>query len=212
MMILLLSIAAAISGLLAIWFACRQVWGGFYFCKPLTTLLILLIPLLGEGEIQLYGGLILGGLGLSLLGDIFLMLPENRFLAGWGAFLAAHLLYITAFTSGLSELRWEPALPIFGLASAALIYLFPHLSRFKLPVTLYVGVISLMAWTAWSRWLGDAAAGFPLAASGAALFMISDWILALDRFKGKFKSARALNLLTYYAAQMLIALSAVKPG
>lgn len=29
----------------------------------------------------------------SLLGDIFLMLPRERFLAGLGAFLLAHLAY-----------------------------------------------------------------------------------------------------------------------
>ena len=42
---------------------------------------------------------------------------------------------------------------------------------------------------------------------GAVLFVISDTILAADRFKGAFKPARALNLITYFGAQWLIASS-----
>jgi uncharacterized membrane protein YhhN len=37
------------------------------------------------------------------------------------------------------------------------------------------------------------------------LFVISDTILAINRFRGAFKPARALNLTTYFAAQWLIA-------
>ena len=44
---------------------------------------------------------------------------------------------------------------------------------------------------------------------GAVLFVISDSVLALDRFRGEFGAARALTLSTYYAAQWLIASSVV---
>jgi len=47
--------------------------------------------------------------------------------------------------------------------------------------------------------------GALLASVGAFLFIISDTILAIDRFRGAFKLARALNLTTYFAAQLLIA-------
>ncbi len=207
MTIYLLTGGILLSGILAVWFSYRQPHPGFYILKPLTTILILLIPILGRGEISLYGKFILAGLGFSLLGDIFLMLPGDRFLAGLGAFLIAHLVYIIAFTAGQREFFWIPALPILGLAGGTVLLLYRYLGKMRIPVYLYVAVISGMAWMAWSRWMGEPRLESLLAAWGGVLFMISDLILALDRFKGKFKSARTLNLLTYYAAQWLIAIS-----
>lgn len=212
MVLVILSGAAALAGALAVWFAYRQPSRGFYVFKPLTTVLILLIPLLGKGGIDMYGGFILAGLGFSLLGDIFLMLPKDRFLAGLGAFLMAHLFYIIAFTAGLRELRWEPALPVFGLAVVAILLLSPYLQKEKLPVYLYIGVISVMAWMAWSRWLGRPAVELLLAACGGVLFMFSDLVLALDRFRGPYTWARAINLSTYYLAQWMIATSVLDLG
>ncbi|MCB0156555.1 MAG: hypothetical protein KDD83_00360, partial [Caldilineaceae bacterium] len=71
----------------------------------------------------------------------------------------------------------------------------------------YMAVILVMGWQALARWLtlGTLAAG--LAAVGALLFVISDSVLALDRFRGRFVMARLLVLSTYFAAQWLIAWS-----
>ena len=49
-----------------------------------------------------------------------------------------------------------------------------------------------------------------LAFFGAVLFIISDSILALNRFREPFAVARVLNLSTYFAAQWLIAFSISK--
>jgi uncharacterized membrane protein YhhN len=209
MAVIWISIGAVVSGLLTVWFAYRQPDPGYYLFKPLTTSLILVLVFLGPGDISLYDGLIGAGLVFSILGDILLMLPSDRFLAGLGAFLITHLLYISAFSAGLSELFWEPALPILGLALLAILLLDRKLKEKRLPVYLYIAVISAMAWTAWSRWMGAPGTGSLLAACGAALFLFSDLILALNRFKSGFKSAQAGNLLSYYLAQLLIALSAV---
>jgi len=50
-------------------------------------------------------------------GDVFLMLPSDRFVAGLVAFLMAHLCYIAAFGSEIDALAWWPLIPpvIFGV-------------------------------------------------------------------------------------------------
>ena len=71
-----------------------------YVFKPLTTVLIIaLAAQLPAEPASRYRMAILAGLVLSLAGDVFLMLPADRFIAGVAAFLAAHLAYLTAFTS-----------------------------------------------------------------------------------------------------------------
>lgn len=209
MVIGFLSLTVLISGMLAIWFGYQQPPGGFYLFKPLTMVLIILIPVMGGGNLSIYKLLILGGLIFSAAGDIFLMLPKERFLAGLVAFLIAHLFYIAGFLIDQGSLIWWPALPVLVVTGIVGWNLKDGFGKLKVPVMIYMGVISAMVWLAWSRWCGIRGTGNLLALCGAALFMISDLILAVNRFKIEIKSARALDLLTYYTGQWLIALSVV---
>ena len=176
-----------------------------YIFKPLTMLLIGLVAILGQGAPPFYKVMIITGLVFSIMGDVFLMPPSDRFVAGLVAFLIAHLFYIGAFVPAIGAFRWWPLVPfaLFGLG--VYLYLAPSLGKLKLPVLLYVGVIMVMAWVAWERWLQTGQSGALLAAFGAVLFVISDTILALNRFRVPFKSARFFNLTTYFTAQWLIA-------
>ena len=184
----------------------RQV----YLFKPLTTALILTLAVLTPSADPRYQAAIAVGLVLSLAGDVFLMLPRDRFLPGLVSFLLAHIAYLIAFTSGQgSEAAVGPFIA-YGIVGAAIFaLLWPGLSRrLRVPVAVYVVVITLMAGVALARWLelGDRHA--LAAALGAAFFVVSDALLALDRFRWSFRSARAAVLGTYWAAQYLIALSA----
>ena len=72
----------------------------FYISKPLTTTLILLpVLVLASNSTSAYAPLIAAGLAFALLGDILLMLPEERFVMGIGSFAATHALYLAAFIS-----------------------------------------------------------------------------------------------------------------
>jgi uncharacterized membrane protein YhhN len=64
-----------------------------------------------------------------------------------------------------------------------------------------------MVWVAWGRSWVLPTPGSTFAAAGAALFMASDAILALNRFRRPFRSAQTLIMTSYVAAQALIALS-----
>lgn len=211
MMIWLLSFGVLLSGILAIWSGYRQPQGAFYLFKPLTVILIILIPVLGEEGFSLLKGLILIGLLCALLGDVLLMLPDDRFLAGLAAFLMAHLFYMGGFLSDQGTPTYWPILPVFGLAGLLGWTLRDGLGKMRIPAWIYTGVISAMVWLAWSRWISGGQGYQLLAFCGAVLFVISDAILALNRFKAKFKPSRGLNLSFYYAGQWLIAISLISP-
>jgi uncharacterized membrane protein YhhN len=179
-----------------------------YLFKPLTMVFILLIAVqAGKPDAVLYKYAIIAGLICSLAGDVFLMLPSDRFVAGLVSFLIAHLFYIAAFTSGTGfGFSWR-LLPcvIYGIVIFSI--LSPSLGKMKLPVLVYMMVILVMAWQAWERWSQIGQSATLLAFLGAVLFLISDSALAINRFRGRYESAQALILSTYFAAQWLIALS-----
>lgn len=178
-----------------------------YIFKPLTMLLIGLMAILGQGAPPFYKYMIIAGLVFSIMGDVFLMLPTDRFVAGLVVFLIAHLFYIGAFVPEIDAFRGWPLIPFALFGIVIYLYLAASLGKLKLPVLFYIGVIMVMAWVAWERWIQTGQSGALLAAFGAVLFVVSDTILAINRFRAPFKSARFLNLATYFAAQCLIALS-----
>lgn len=135
------------------------------------------------------------------------ILPD-RFLAGLVSFLIAHLFYIWAFTSGAGfGFSLGPVVPLTLYGIFMCFILMPYAGNMKLPVIVYMTVILVMAWQAWEQWGVTGERETLLAAIGAALFLISDSLLAVNRFRIQFKSALALILGTYFAAQWLIALS-----
>ena len=180
-----------------------------YLFKPLTMVFILLMAVQArQPGASLYKVAIIAGLVCSLAGDIFLMLPSDRFIPGLVSFLMAHLFYITAFTSGtgfgFSVWSLTPCL-IYGIFMFSI--LLPYLGKMKVPVLVYMVVILLMARQAWERWSQTGQSEALLAFLGAVLFLISDSALAVNRFRGRYQSAQALILSTYFAAQWLIARS-----
>lgn len=180
-----------------------------YVFKPLAMVFIILLALQGERpDASLYKYAIIAGLGFSLVGDIFLMLPVKRFIEGLVSFLVAHLCYIVAFSAGirLSFSSWLLALFLLYVVIMFAI-LFPHLGKMKLPVLVYELVIVIMAWRAVERWAQIGDTGALLALAGAILFVISDSAWAINQFVRRYKSAQALILSSYFCAQWLIALS-----
>jgi uncharacterized membrane protein YhhN len=212
MLVALLTILAICSGSLHVRAEYRGPRNQVYLFKPLTTILILLIAAQADTpELARYKYAIVAGLVCSLAGDILLMLPSDRFVAGLVSFLIGHLFYITAFTSGtgFGFSFWLPA-PFVVFGAVMFRILSPHLGKMKLPVVAYMSVILVMAWQAWERLIQTGQIAALLASVGAVLFVVSDSTLALGKFRGRFRSARAVALSTYYAAQWLIALSVTK--
>lgn len=183
--------------------------------KPLAMALAIALVVLrarGQGGLRRFDALLVAGLAFSLAGDVLLMLP-GHFIAGLVAFLLAHLCYIVLFRQGVGWLPrpWALAATL-GVGAALYAVLFGGLGPVLRPaVAAYVVVIGFMA----AQAIGRAAALKDKAslavAIGSVCFMLSDSLLALNRFHQPLPMAQAWVLSTYYAAQALIALHA-RPG
>jgi len=141
------------------------------------------------------------------------MLPGNKFIPGLASFLAAHLAYIWAFTLGVgfapAQLPWLAPFAFFGLMVVVFLWRGLPDAALKGAVVAYLLVIVVMAWRAAVR-SHSPVPPYPsavLALAGACLFLASDSILAIDRFRRPFRAAQPLVFATYWAAQLLIGLS-----
>lgn len=185
----------------------------YWVLKPLTQGLVIAhawrrgVPAAGGR------GALLAGLLLSLAGDIALLWPQQGFLPGLVAFLLAHLAYLFAFTRGAR--LFARAAPFVGyalVAGSVLAWLWPGVpAGLRLPVLLYVACLAAMAAQAAAAWLQQrgtpAEALARRAAIGGLLFVVSDSLLATNRFGHPLPAASWWILLSYWAAQWLIASS-----
>lgn len=210
MLVAILTTLVFVSSILAI-IAAYQNWRlTHYLFKPLAVVFVILIALEpNHPASSFYRYTIIIGLLFSLAGDVFLMLPRDRFfIHGLVSFLVAHLFYIPAFMfeSGRA-FHTLSAIPFVIYGGVMLRVLWPHLGKLRLPVLIYMLAILLMGWTAVSRRLLTEQPGSILAMFGALFFIASDSLLAFDKFRGRFRSAQLLIFSTYTIAQWLIALS-----
>ncbi|MDM0114906.1 lysoplasmalogenase family protein [Variovorax sp. J22R133] len=153
-----------------------------------------------------FGLLLVAGLVASLAGDVFLMWPQF-FVPGLVCFLCAHLAYIALFSMGVGLFPRRKALAAtlaVGVAMYAVLWWGGLPIGLRAPVGLYVVVIACMAGQAIGRAsvLGDP--GARAVALGACFFMVSDTLLAINRFVTPLPLASLWVLATYYAAQWLI--------
>lgn len=184
--------------------------------KTLASLAFVCLGLLGAVRAGgAYAWLTWIGLILGAAGDVLLQFmdcrPKDRepfFRAGLGAFLIGHVFYIVAFALLGRVTGWAVLLAAVLFAALFLLQ-FParmDLKGQKVPVYAYAAVISVM--TAFAVLSFGAGARGALVGLGGILFLVSDAILALIFFSPiREKALPTWNLITYYAAQILLALS-----
>lgn len=164
-----------------------------WIAKPAALAFLLLWAMLGSEA----SWLLLAALTFSLLGDVYLMLPANLFAAGLGAFLIGHLGYIAVFDAPLVwRLVWS-AVAIAASAPVALRIVRAAPGALRGAVVAYMLVIGVMVGSA-------IASGSLIAAAGALLFMISDSMIAWNRFVAPFGGARVAIIVTYHIGQLLL--------
>ena len=148
----------------------------------------------------------MAALGGSLAGDVFLMFP-GFFIPGLVSFLVAHLFYVVLFKSGQTWFPHRGALAAtlgIGVAMYAFLWAGGLPPALRAPVAAYVLVIALMAAQAIGRATVLRDAPSVMVAVGAGFFMLSDSLLATNRFVMPLPMAQVWVLATYYAAQALI--------
>jgi len=158
-------------------------------------------------------------LACCLVGDVLLMLPRNLFVPGLAAFLVGHVLFIGGLLQPPSPAGTPPfSFSTLGLVVAAVAVvaveaapctilvrsLADHGRRALIaPVCLYVLAIAVMVVLATN-------VGILLAALGAGLFLLSDTLLALDRFVRPIRRGPLAVHVTYHLAQGLLVLSLLR--
>ena len=153
----------------------------------------------------------------SFLGDVLLMFEtryENFFIFGLVAFLIAHIFYILFFEKIILaetlKKRYWIFLPVMIYYVILISVLSPTLEDMKWPVRIYGIVISYMLIKALQTgWIKDKRTAVCFI-SGASLFVISDTLLALNKFYQPFAYAGIYIMLTYGIAQLLIAAGAIR--
>jgi len=152
----------------------------------------------------------------SLFGDIFLMFTDKRmilFILGLGSFLVAQVAYILLFlrtvniSGGESFLRknslYLNGYIMYGVIVYALLFNQLDISL-KIATFLYMLALLGMSAMALNRYKAVNSMSFKLVFAGSVLFVISDSLIALDKFLTPIPNDTLLIMITYIAAQYLI--------
>ena len=145
----------------------------------------------------------------SFVGDVLLLDKSNMFLFGIGAFLITQVLYIYIFSKGLKEspkgkmiLAFLPFLVFFLVLIGVLK---PGLKDFFVPVVIYGAAISVFGSISLLKYLVKKDSVNLKLCLGAAIFIVSDSLIALHKFHEPRSIYPVAIMLTYIIAQYLIA-------
>lgn len=183
-----------------------------WYLKPFLLPFLLATVLISAG----FKGkkLLLSALLFSWIGDIILMFADKAelyFILGLVSFLLSHVLYIVLFSTqpksalkGNSAAFYLGAILILGYFFGMVGLLFPKLGPLKIPVMVYAAVITAMLFVAYKGSLTweKPAAHYILA--GAIFFVLSDSILAINKFYHPILQSGFWIMSTYILAQYLI--------
>lgn len=164
--------------------------------------------------------LIAAGLLFSLVGDVFLLFARTQqklFVLGIAGFLVAQICYTLAFArfkpslNGLFAHNKLAALPFVLYWGGLLAILIPALpSGLLAPIVVYSFFITLMALSALNLTTRiPPSVSYPLVL-GVCLFLLSDSLIAIHKFKMEIPAASFMIMTTYIMAQWLIVRSSIE--
>jgi uncharacterized membrane protein YhhN len=172
-----------------------------YLCKPATMVALVVVALALEPVIEGRRAWFVVALVLSLAGDVFLMLPRDRFIAGLVSFLLGHIAYVVGLRvdGGTVAALLVAAVAVGAVAAVVGSRVVRAVRRgpdpgLTGPVVAYMIVISAMVACA-------LATGNVLAAAGASLFFASDALIAWNRFVRALPWAPVAIMVTYHLGQ-----------
>jgi uncharacterized membrane protein YhhN len=183
------------------WFAvARGVRPLEYVCKPTATLAFLAAAATLDPASDPARAWFCVALVACVVGDVFLMLPLDAFVAGLASFAAAQVCFAVGFAhQHPTPLRWAIGIVVVLLVAAPLSVRFVRALRatdntsLVPPVIAYVAVIAAMVASALAG--GDA-----WGVAGALLFLVSDSLIAEDRFVAARAWSPVAVMVTYHLA------------
>lgn len=180
--------------------------------KPLFMMALIGLAVALGATASVGGRFVLVALACGLVGDVALLDDRPQaFLIGLAAFLLGHLAYLAAFVG------WFTNLPLAllgfllagGLAATSGRRVYRAVARSEgqslgWAVAAYIAVSVAMTTAAGGT-------GGLLVLLGALLFLLSDLVLALNRFVGPRARAATVVIVTYHLAQALLVLFTIDP-
>lgn len=195
-------------------------WGWMhYVTKPLLMPLLMVwllssVPLRTPTGVHLQlRSLLVAALIFAWLGDVLLLFAADRmalFAGGLLAFLTTHMLYIYFFVrAGARPLahirRFIPLLVALAMYLAGFLgLLWPYLGMLQVPVVVYALVIATMGYVVYTTRFLYSLKAYKLFVLGAFLFIVSDSILAFNKFHTALPIGSIQIMLTYGLAQAFI--------
>ena len=179
-----------------------------WWLKPfIIPLLSISVFLSGKMEFK---PLLISALFFSWIGDVVLLFANQGviyFIIGLVSFLIAHLFYIVLFSKlqKVTTIKYKRFIPLvllylFGLLS----FLWEKLGGMKIPVIIYALVISTMLLVAIKGYFTWNSKSGKLLLIGAVFFVLSDSILAINKFYVPIYLSSFWIMSTYITAQFLI--------
>ena len=212
---LIFFIADLFTDLLSVFYKWNEVR---YFSKPLITILLFIYCIeKAKAKIKSISFLLIA-LIFSLAGDFFLLfdaINPSLFIFGLISFLIAHVFYILLFLKIKKTNRpsqkpyWWLILLVSMYTVSLFLLLYNSLGSLKIPVLIYASVLSMMFLSSAHAFDINKISG-KLCIAGAALFVMSDSLLAINKFYFPFSSAGLLVMLTYSFAQLFIVLGVLR--
>jgi uncharacterized membrane protein YhhN len=178
-----------------------------------------------KGKYDLFHRLIMTGLFFSWLGDVTLQFanndvptaisPDLLFMGGLGSFLITQLIFLVSFSlpKGKNLIfsgKIYQAFLVVLFGAIMLYFLYRSLGDMKVPVISYMVIILLMLLAALNRSGKVNGLSYILVVIGALLFVISDSMIAINKFHMKFNFAGVMIMITYVIAQYLIAIGCIR--
>ena len=180
-----------------------------YLCKPLTMVVLIAATIALDVDDASVRGWFVAALVLCLIGDVFLMLPQDLFVFGLASFLLGHLAYIvgmhvdgvSAGRFGIGDVLVLVAMAVLGSRILRGVRAGPE-PELTGPVVAYMSVISVMVASA----IGT---GHVAGVVGASCFYASDALIAWNRFIAETRHGRLSIIVTYHLAQIGLVLSLI---
>jgi uncharacterized membrane protein YhhN len=190
-------------------FVLLYMLGLYYLVDFLWLLKVIPIGILGIGVFNTQASftrtVLLVALVFSACGD--LLLAFDKFIYGVAAFLLAQLSYALIFKTywqGITT-RWLVSIVLLMYMLLMAWLLLPSLGDLKIPVIAYLLAIGVMGFLAVQSSLS-----IRWAVLGALVFIISDSLIAINKFVSPIPFENYWVMSTYYVAQFMLVISLLK--
>lgn len=187
--------------------------------KPSLMLILIAYFIQNSKKLNPLKNLIIAAIFFSWLGDVILLFEKDLpflFVFGLLSFLLAHIFYVIYFWQIRKHNCPEPKIKpliligVFAYTGIFYLFLFPFLSSLKIPVFIYCFIISLMLITSLHAFDLKKQAFGKICVSGTFLFVLSDSILAINRFVLPILFGKIFIMLAYSIGQLLIVEGALR--